>query len=55
MANKKKTKGQTIIHKALQRILDIQQHEPQKETGVNSCASEEWTAPDPLVGVMLVL
>ena len=40
MTKRKRAKGQTFIHKELQRKLKIAQHEPDDYSGVNSGAPE---------------
>ena len=36
MAKIKRTKGQTMIYKTLDKKLNTEQHKPNKKTGVNS-------------------
>ena len=44
-----KHNGKTIlIYKTLQRKLKLQQHEPNKELEVTSCAPEGWLVPAPV-------
>jgi hypothetical protein len=54
---RKKTKGQTMIYKALHRKLRIVQHEPHWKSGINSCASKgHAVVPAPrVVHVVLLL
>ena len=53
MAKRKRTKGQTMIYKALQRKLyiKIDQQEPHLKPDVNSGAPEGWAIPAALVKI----
>ena len=47
MANRKRTKRQTIFYKVLNRKLKIAQNEPYLKTGINAGDSEGLAVPAP--------
>jgi hypothetical protein len=51
MAQRKRTKEQTIIYKTLHRILNIEEH----ESGVELMCPERLTVPAPLVTPVVLI
>jgi hypothetical protein len=49
MFKRKRTKGQTMIYRTLQRHLNCEQHEPHKKPGMNLYVPEGLSVPAALV------
>jgi hypothetical protein len=52
---KKRTKRQTMVYKALHRKLKIKQHESHKKSGLKASAPEELVVPASLATPALLL